>query len=243
MHLSVIVPAHNEEKNLALNIEKFNDYLRRQNYDYEIIVINDGSTDKTGEIAEKLAAKNKNLTLINNKNNQGKGAAVRRGILSAHGEYRLFIDADNATSIDHIDKIWKFFDNGCDIVIGSRNSRDAEGAYQALPQPMWKRFLGICGNRVIQSLAVKGIYDTQCGFKAFTKKAVEVIIPRTTVSRWSLDAEILAIAQIYGYKITAIPVRWINSPNSRVGVKGYFLSFCEVFKIKWNLITGKYNKQ
>ncbi len=241
MRLSVIVPAYNEEKNLAVNIGKFNGYLSRQGYDYEIIVVNDGSTDNTGEIAEKLIAENKNLKLIDNKENKGKGAAVRQGLLSARGEYRLFIDADNATSIDHIDKIWEFFNGGSDIVIGSRNSLDAEGARQALPQPAWKRFLGTRGNRIIQSLAVKGIYDTQCGFKAFTKGAVGEIIPKTTINRWGFDVEILAIARIAGHKIAAIPVYWINSPDSRVGVKGYFSSLLEIIKIKWNLITGKYN--
>ncbi len=243
MRLSVIVPAFNEEENLAANIGKFNDYLRRQNYDYEIIIVNDGSADGTKKIAEELAAENKNLKLINNKKNQGKGAAVRQGLLSARGEYRLFIDADNATSINHTDKIWAFFNNGYDIVIGSRNPRDAEGARQASPQPIWKRFLGICGNRVIQSLAVKGIYDTQCGFKAFTKKAAEKIMPETTINRWGFDVEILVIAEIIGYKIAVIPVRWINSPNSRVGIKGYFSSFLEIIKIKWNLITGKYGSR
>lgn len=241
MHLSVIVPAYNEEKNLAATIGKFNGYLSGQDYDYEIIIVNDGSADGTEKIAKALVAENKNLKLINNKKNRGKGAAVRQGLLSAQGEYRLFIDADNATSIDHIDKIWAFFNDGYDIVIGSRNSRDAEGARQDLPQSAWKRFLGTCGNRIIQSLAVKGIYDTQCGFKAFTKKAVEKIIPKTTINRWVFDVEILAIAQSAGYKIAAIPVRWINSPNSRVGVKGYFSSLLEVIKIKWNLITKKYN--
>ncbi|NIA18313.1 MAG: glycosyltransferase [Actinobacteria bacterium] len=242
MYLSVIVPAYNEEKNLAVNIGKFNNYLSRQSYNYEIIIVNDGSTDKTGKIAGKLIAENKNLKLINNKENQGKGAAVRQGLLFARGEYRLFIDADNATSIEHIDKIWPKFKNDYDIVIGSRSPKDAEGARQALAQPIWKRFLGVCGNRFIQTLTVKGIYDTQCGFKAFTKRAAEEIIPKITINRWGFDVEILVIARISGYKIAVIPVHWINSPNSRVGVKGYFLSLLDVVKIKWNLMIGKYNK-
>jgi len=240
MKLSVIVPAYNEEKNLFFNIIKYNDYLKRQNYDYEIIVVNDGSIDKTRAEAEKLQSKIKNLKIINFTKNKGKGTAVCRGLLEASGKIRLFIDADNATSIEHIEKIWDPFNGSHDIVIGSRNPRDAKGACQTKPQIFLKRILGISGNRLIQLLAVKGIYDTQCGFKAFSEKAVKKIIPKVTINRWGFDAEILAIANIYDYKIAKIPITWVNSKKSRVGIMGYFTSLLELIKIKYNLIKNKY---
>ena len=242
MRLSIIVPAYNEEKNLFKNINGFNKYLSQQKYDYEIIIVNDGSTDNTWQIASELANKNNKIKLINIKKNKGKGAAVRQGLLSASGEYRLFLDADNATSIDHIEKVWPYFKEDYDVVIGSRNPKDAKGADQVVSQPLWKRLLGICGNLLIRFMAVKGIWDTQCGFKAFTKKAVENIAPKTTTNRWGFDVEILALAQHMNYKIAIIPVSWINSEESRVGIKGYFSTLKEIIKIKLNLINKKYKK-
>jgi dolichyl-phosphate beta-glucosyltransferase len=240
MFLSIIVPAYNEAKCLAENIKKFNQYLNEQKYDYEIIIVNDGSTDNTGKIGKQLAAKNKNIKLINNKINKGKGAAVRQGLLQASGEYALFIDADNATSIDHLKQVWPYFKKGYDIVIGTRSARDAQGACQAVPQARWKRLLGVCGNYIIRLLAVKNIRDTQCGFKVFRKKAVKNIIPQMTIDGFAFDAEMLALAQYLDFKIAKIPVYWVNYPNSRVGIKGYLSSLKDICRIKWNFIRGKY---
>jgi dolichyl-phosphate beta-glucosyltransferase len=240
MKLSVIVPAYNEAKNLLVNITKFYHYLKDQNYDFEIIIVNDGSTDKTGDLAELLCSRLINLKLIEHKINMGKGAAIRTGLLAATGDYRLFIDADNATSIEHIEKLWPLFDQSYEIVIGTRNKSDATGAYQARPQKLWKRILGILGNIVIRILAVHNIKDTQCGFKAFTKKAVNEIIPKTKINRWAIDVEILLIADRLNYKIGKIPVVWLNCQNSRVKLKDYFLFIKDLLLIKFGLLTGKY---
>ena len=241
MHLSIIIPAYNEETNLNKNINKYDEYLNRQSYDYEIIIVNDGSIDNTEKIAKEIALKNKKIKLINNKTNKGKGFAVRTGLLLANGDYRLFIDADGATSINHLDKIWPYFKNNNDIIIGSRNAKDATGAHQAKPQALWKRLFGIFGNYFIQFLTIKGINDTQCGFKILTKKSALEIIPKMKINRWLFDVEMLTIARTHGSKIAIIPVEWINSSNSRVGIKGYFSSLKDIAKIKYNLITGKYN--
>jgi glycosyltransferase involved in cell wall biosynthesis len=240
MHLSVIIPAYNEEKNL-INLVKYDNYLKQQGYDYEIIIVNDGSTDKTKEIAKNFAFKNKKIKFIDNKINKGKGAAVRQGLLSAKGDYRLFIDMDGATSINHTDKIWPYFNKGYDIVIGSRDARDIEGAQQVVSQPSWKRFLGRCGNFLIQKLTINRIWDTQCGFKAFTKETVENIFTKTKINRWAIDVEILVLAQCLNYKIAVVPVHWIDAGQSRVGFKGYFSTLNELLKIKRNLIKGRYN--
>jgi len=240
MYLSIIVPIYNEEKNLLTNIGKYLKYLESQSYDFEIILVNDGSIDNTPDIAREISEKKSNIKFINNKINNGKGAAVCEGLLAACGDFRLFIDADGATSIDHLEKIWKPFQEGADIVIGSRNSRDVAGAIQIKKQVIWKRALGICGNRLIQFFSVKNIYDTQCGFKAFTKEAVEKIIPKITIKRWGFDIEILSIAQLYNYKIKIIPVTWRNSDKSRVGVSGYFSTIKDLIQIKINTLKHKY---
>lgn len=241
MQLSVIVPAYNEAKNLETNINKFNEYLAKQNYDYEIIIINDGSIDNTKTVAEKIAQKNLLIKIIDNEKNLGKGQSIKKGFELAQGKYKMFLDADNATSIDHLDLVWPEIDKGHDIVIGSRNHRDVPGAYQKIKQPLWKRSLGISGNLLIQALTIPGIWDTQCGFKIFSQEALEKILPKQTIKRWAFDVELLVLARKNNFKISKIPVVWENSNNSRVGIKGYFISLKETLKIAWNKLIGKYN--
>ncbi|MFC1678440.1 dolichyl-phosphate beta-glucosyltransferase [Patescibacteria group bacterium] len=240
MYLSIIVPAYNEEKNLDTTIKSFFSYLEKQDYDYEIIIINDGSVDKTKLVAQNLIKNSGAVRLINNEANQGKGAAVRRGVQAAEGDYQLFIDADNATSLDHLDKVWPYFEKGYDIVIGSRSHRDVSGARQKIKQPLWKRTLGNVGNYCIQLLGIWGIWDTQCGFKIFSRAAAEIIIPKMTINRWAFDVEMLVIARIHNLKIAVIPIVWNNSSMSRVGMKGYIVALKELLAIKRNLLTGKY---
>ncbi len=241
MHLSIIIPAYNEEKKLPQTLKDISGYLSQQDYDSEILVVSDGSTDETVEVARNLMSQIKNLKILDFEQNRGKGFAVRQGMLKAKGDYRLFTDADNSTSINHVEKMWSYFEKGYDVVIGSRDSKDAKGARQAVPQPTWKRFLGNLGNIGIQVVALWGIWDTQCGFKAFTKKAAEDIFKRCKINHWAFDVEVLALARKLGYKIGIIPVYWINSPDSRVKLKGYTRFFKELLQIKWNLIWHKYN--
>jgi len=240
MKLSVIIPAYNEEKRLPKTLREIDEYLSKQSYDSEIIVVNDGSKDRTAEVVREMMPEIKNLRLIDNKENQGKGYVVRQGMLEARGDYRLFTDADNSTSIDHVEKMWPLFEKNYDVVIGSRDSRDTKGACQAVPQPPWKRFLGDIGNIGIQVLVVWGIWDTQCGFKAFSKKAAEDVFKRCKIKRWAFDVEALALARKLGYKIGVVPIYWINSPGSKVKLKAYIQFFKELLQIKWNLIAKKY---
>jgi dolichyl-phosphate beta-glucosyltransferase len=241
MILSVVIPAFNEAKTLKDNVYNFGSYLSQQPYDYEIIIVNDGSTDDTKNQALALASSSQKIKLIENKKNLGKGAAIKRGMLSAQGDFCLFIDADGATSIDHLALAWPLMQTNNDIIIGTRNKKDANGACQKIPQALWKRILGTIGNYVIRSVAVKNIRDTQCGFKILSRKAINDIIPRTRINRWAVDVEILVLASKLNYKIAQVPVHWENRPYSRVGIKGYLLTFFEVGKIKLNLLTNKYN--
>ncbi|MBU0476527.1 glycosyltransferase family 2 protein [Patescibacteria group bacterium] len=238
MYLSVIIPAYNEEKRLPKTLKEIDKYLSRQSYDYEIIVVNDGSKDKTAKVIGELFSVVKNLRLIDNKENHGKGYAVRQGMLEATGDYRLFTDADNSTSIDQVEKMLAELERGRGVVIGSR---DIIGAIIAVPQVWWRRKLGDIFNLIVQVVSgLWGIWDTQCGFKGFSKVAVEEIFPKLTINRWAFDVEILVLAKKLGYKIKEVPVAWINSPESKVKLKGMIKMLFEVFQVKWNLICKKY---
>ena len=239
MYLSVVIPAYNEEKRLPRTLIEIDKYLRKWSKEYEIIVVNDGSKDGTSDVVRKLQSKIANLKLIDNKENQGKGYVVRQGLLSAQGEIRLFSDADNSTSIDHIEKMLPWFERGFDIVIGSR---DIKGAVLDPPQPFFRRFVGNIFNLMVQIIVgLWGIWDTQCGFKAFSEKAAKDILPRCKVDRWAFDPEILIIGKKLGYKIKEVPVRWANDPNSKVKLKSIFRMAWDLFRIRWNLIMRKYN--
>lgn len=238
MYLSIIVPAYNEEKRLPKTLEEIDIYLKKQSYDYEIIVVSDGSKDRTVEVVKNLMTEIKNLKILDFKENQGKGFGVRQGMLEAKGEYRLFTDSDNSTSIDQVEKIWPEFKKGYDIVIGSR---DVKGAVLDPPQPLYRRILGgVFGLLTRIICGTWGIKDTQCGFKGFTKKAVEDIFPRCTINRWAFDPEILIIGKLLGYKTKEIPIYWKNDPESKVKFKSMVKMGIDLLKIRWNLITKKY---
>ena len=243
IYLSVIIPAYREEKRISKTLLDIDQYLSEQKYSYEIIIVNDGSPDNTVGVVNRFSELIKNLRLIDNKENHGKGWVVKQGMLEAKGEIRLFMDADNATTIDHFDRMKPLFEQGYQVVIASRDKKDAPGAKQAVTQSFLKRQLGNFGNILIQLMAVPGIWDTQCGFKAFTAEATQDIFSRAKINRWGFDIESLALAKKFGYKIGIIPANWINDADSRVTLKGYFNTFRELFKIKWNLITGKYGKR
>jgi len=239
-YLSVIIPAYNEEKTIGETLLSVDKYLTRQNYEYEIIVEADGSKDKTVEVAKNFQKMVRNLVVYDNQPNHGKGWVVRKGMLDAKGDFRLFMDADNATTIDHMDKSWPLLKQGFEVAIGTRDTRDHKDAKQAVAQPFHKRLLGDMGNVLIQVVALWGIWDTQCGFKVFSAKAAAEIFSKSTVDRWGFDIEALALAKALGYKIAKFPVYWINNPNSRVKLSAYLKVFIELFQIKMNLVIDKY---
>jgi len=239
IHLSVIVPAYNEEKRLPKTLREIDKYLKKQDFESEIIVVSDGSTDRTCEVVENLKSEIANLRLICEKINRGKGYGVKIGMLEAKGKYRIFTDADNSTPIDQIEKMWPEFEKGFDIVIGSR---DVKGAIIDPPQPLYRRFLGeVFGFLTALILGLWGIKDTQCGFKCFTKEAVEKIFPKCKINRFAFDPEILILAKKMGFKIKEIPVYWRNDPESKVKLKSMIKMGIDLLKIRWNLISKKYD--
>lgn len=240
MHLSVVIPAYNEEKRLPRTLGNIDKYLRTRDYDYEILIVDDGSRDRTVEVAKSLASQIKNLKVTGYEVNQGKGYAVRFGMLEAEGDYRLFTDADNSTSIDHIEKMWPEFERGYDIVIGSR---DIKGAVLDPPQPWIRNIILGEGFKLFRKIVV-GLWrveDTQCGFKCFTKRAAEDVFKKAIISRFAFDPEILIIGGKLGFKIKEVPIYWKNDLESKVKFKSILKMALDLFKIRYYLIGGKYD--
>ena len=240
VYLSVVVPAYNEGLRLPRTLLKLHDYLARQSFRYEIIVVLDGPTDGTRETLASFSARVSNLQTMDRTENRGKGYTVKEGMLKASGRIRLFTDADNSTDIAHFDQMRPLFDQGYDVVIASRNPKDAPCAEQAVPQAGYKRAIGRLGNRIVQSVAVPGIWDTQCGFKAFSGEAAERIFSQLTVERWGFDIEALALARALKYKIGIIPAHWVNDDRSHVRMLDYLRVLADTFQIRRNFLTGKY---
>ncbi len=235
--LSVIIPAYNEANRLPLTLVDVNKRLLSVDYDYEIIVVDDGSQDATVEVAKRFYHLIKNFRVIENKANHGKGWVVKQGMLEAKGRWRLFMDADNATSVDQFGNMIPYLSD-YQIIIGSR---DIKGAKLVPPQPFYRRWLGNVGNLIIQVLLLPGIWDTQCGFKCFSEEAALKIFPLMKTNRWAFDAEALALGKKFGYKIKEIPVVWVNDFRSKVKASAYLQVLWEVKKIRWRLWLNKYN--
>lgn len=237
-YLSVIIPAYNEESRLISTLSKIDEYLREQSYSYELIVVSDGSRDGTARVALAWQPDGCPLQVIDRKENRGKGYSVREGTGLATGEYILFSDADLSTPIEEVEKFLPLLREGADIVIGSRSMRDSE---VVIHQPFYRVMMGRVFNGVVQLLAVKGIIDTQCGFKCFSRKAVEEIFPFCLIEGFAFDVEILFLARKLGLSIKEIPVRWFNAEGSSVDpVRDSLAMFKEICQIRLNEWTGKY---
>ena len=240
-YLSVIIPAYNEEKRISKTLESVYTYLTAQPFTWELLVVLDGVTDKTLDVVLAFAKNKEGIRWIDRPENRGKGYTIRQGMLAARGEIRLFTDADNSTDMSHFDQMKPFFDRGANVVICSRDAKDAAGARQDIPQPLFKRVLGNAGNLFVQMVAVPGIWDTQCGFKAFRAAAAEKIFSLSRIERFGFDMEALALARRFGYEIIVIGAHWVDEPNTHVTPWDYFRSLMEAVKVRWYLLTGGYN--
>lgn len=241
IYLSVIIPAYNEEKRIADTLTEISRYLSEQRQSFEIIVVSDGSKDKTANAIEKISSSIPSLIFLNNSENRGKGAVVKQGMLYAKGEYRIYLDADNAITIDHIEKFWPYIkEQGYDIVIGSieiEGSIKKEG-YAGFSK-VYRNVFGKLSKYLVRALAVWGIHDTQRAFKLFKGEVAEKIFSKQTIMRWGFDIEILVIAKKLGYKIKELPVRWDN-PEGRVTFSSYLNTLKELMIIKYKSLAGKY---
>lgn len=239
MTYSIVIPAYNEGERLAPTLEKVLAYVHQQGWDAEVIVVNDGSSDNTAEIVRQFAARDPILRLVENPGNRGKGYAVRNGMLSARGEIVVFSDADLSSPIEEMPKLLAPLAEGADITIGSRWLRSELQIHrQSLHRQLFGRiFNGL--NRMILGLRFK---DTQCGFKAFTRKAAQAILPLQRIERWGFDPEILFLAGKFGFRVDEVAVRWGHVGGTRINplLDGARM-FQEMVRIRWNDMTGKYD--
>jgi dolichyl-phosphate beta-glucosyltransferase len=212
-HLSVVVPAYNEEERIGVSLTRMLAYLDAQAYAYEILVVDDGSEDATRAVVARVVAGRKNVRVLHYKANRGKGYAVRYGMLRAAGQFVLFCDADLATPIAEVEKLFAALHEGEDIAIGSR---DTPGAKLERRQSLLREVGGKLFNQCVQLLAVPGIRDTQCGFKLFTHAAAQGILPRCHIDGFSFDVEVLYLGRQLGCRIAEIPVRWTHQEGSKV---------------------------
>ena len=243
--LSVVVPAYNEEKRIARTLEEIVQFLRRgarpagagqplSPETTEIIVSDDGSTDRTQEVARQTVrglGAGPALRVVVSPVNRGKGHAVRSGVLASRGAYVLFCDADGATPFREVTRLFEALDAGHDVAIGSRA---LPGSYIAVPQPRYRRALGLAMRMLVSRLLVSGFRDTQCGFKLFRADAARAIFQRQTLDGFSFDVEVLFLARQLGYSVCEVPVEWHDRPGSKVHpVRSPLKMLGELMLIRW----------
>jgi len=229
--LSVVIPAYNEEARLGSTLERVIEYLSGQPYESEVLVVDDGSADATADLArERLADTIEHRVLVND-TNRGKGYSVRRGMMEARGDVRLFSDADLSTPVEHTADLLAAVEAGADIAIASRA---IEGSDIELHQSFIREKAGKMFSLAQRALLASGIKDTQCGFKMFTAQAAEAVFPHQTLERWAFDAELMHIAQRLGLRVIEVPVRWVNSPDTKVTMVTDGLKMVlDVARIRW----------
>jgi dolichyl-phosphate beta-glucosyltransferase len=235
--LSIIIPAHNEENRLPRSLEQVFAFLEKQNYEAEVLVIENGSSDRTLEIAQGFAQRHKNLRVIHEPG-RGKGLAVRKGMLEAHGQYRFMCDADLSMPIEEVNKFVPPALSGFDVAIGSREVRGAV-RYE---EPFYRHFGGRLINFLIRVLILPKLQDTQCGFKCFRAEAAEDLFRRQRLDGWSFDIEVLYLAECNGNRIVEVPVHWYYRSESKVNaLRDAFRMISDIFLIRSNMRHGLYD--
>ena len=216
MELSLIIPAFNEAKRIGPTLLRVHQFLAARPASFEILVVDDGSTDETVALVTALAGELPGLRVLCCPANRGKGRAVRLGMLAATGQVRLFADADGSTPIDELDPLLQALTAGADIAIGSRYLAASRVTRpQPWPRRVWSRLV----NRAVQRVLLPGVVDTHCGFKAFTAAAAAHTFAACTVDGWSFDLEVLARARAHGLRIQEVPVRWENDERSKARLR------------------------
>ena len=234
--LSIVIPAYNEQNRLPGTLEQIFHFLEQQSYASEVIVVENGSTDKTLEVAQEFAKRHENLSVLQSE--KGKGAAVRHGMLAARGEYRFMCDADLSMPVEEINKFIPPRLQDLDIAIASR---EAKGAVR-FNEPSYRHWGGRGINFLIQTLILPGLNDTQCGFKCFRREVAEDLFKRQTLHGFSFDLELLYIARYRGYRIVEIPIHWYFFPESKVStLHDSYRMVRDIFRIHANARRGMYS--
>jgi dolichyl-phosphate beta-glucosyltransferase len=236
---SIIIPAYNESARIRATLDQVLKYSSERGWNAEIIVVNDGSRDNTVEIVQQYAAVSPGLRLVENPGNCGKGYSVRNGMLHGRGKLLLFTDADLSSPIEEAAKLFAAIAGGADVAIGSRWLRSD---LQTQRQPVHRQLFGRIFNLMLRITLGLTFKDTQCGFKAFTRRAAQAIFPLQTIERWGFDPELLYLAKEFGFRIAEVPVAWAHSEGTRISpLRDGIRMFAEMLKIRWNAVTGRYS--
>lgn len=236
--VSIVIPAYNEEEHIENTLLTVSDHLSKNFANFEMIIVDDGSSDNTFSLVSQASKRIPNLKVLKNPANRGKGYSVKRGVLAANLDYVLFTDADLSTPIEELDACIEHFDNGADIVIGSR----ALGGSRVIKRQNFLRMsMGKTFNLLIQLFLFRGIKDTQCGFKILKKGVAKQVFEAQCLEGFCFDVEILHIAKKKGCVIKEHPVKWVNREDSRVSlVNDSAKMFMDIFRIKLNNLRGCY---
>ncbi len=233
--ISVVIPAYNEERRLPPTLEKVVAFLERRGGPYEILVVDDGSADRTADCVRRLGQPS--VACVRNEVNRGKGYTVRRGMLLAQGRRRLMTDADLSTPITELERLLAKMEEGYPVVIGSRAM---PGARIEVHQSRLRENVGRAFNLCVRLLAVPGLHDTQCGFKLFSDTAAQRIFGVSRLDGFSFDVEALVVAHLAGLRIAEVPVTWRNDAATRVTAWRGALAFADLLRIRWNAVRGLY---
>ncbi len=240
MRYSIVIPAYNESARIAASLDKILRYSNQHNWDAEILVVDDGSSDNTAEIVHGYAREHPGLRLLPNPGNRGKGYSVRNGMLHAQGEILLFSDADLSSPIEEASKLFEAISRGADVAIGSRWMRSE---LQTEKQPLHRQLFGRLFNLALRITLGLKFKDTQCGFKAFTRRAAQTVFPLQTIERWGFDPELIYLAQKFGFRVEEVPVAWAHREGTRINpLRDGIRMLGEMLQIRWNALSGKYSR-
>jgi len=238
--LSIIVPSFNEELRLPASLEKISAYIREKRPNTEVIVVDDGSKDRTAEVAESWRDRIPGLRVLSNGINRGKGFSVRHGSLEAHGDVILFTDADLSSPIEEAEKLFAALQSH-DVAIGSRA---VDRSLIEVHESLFREFAGIIFNKIVRLILRLPFVDTQCGFKAFRRERCRIIFEQQTIERFGFDPELLYLARHHGLSTKEVPVRWAHSPATKVSMmRDSVQMFLDVVVIRWNALRGRYRKE
>jgi dolichyl-phosphate beta-glucosyltransferase len=238
---SIVIPAYNESARIPATLKSVLECARAHGWNAEVIVVDDGSRDSTAELVKSIAATAPELRLIQNPGNRGKGFSVRNGILHALGEVVMFTDADLSAPMEEAERLFNAIADGADIAIGSRW---LERNRQTHRQPLYRQFFGRCFNAVTKMVMGLRFADTQCGFKAFTRKAAQTVFQLQTIERWGFDPEILFIGLKRGFRIDEVPVSWAHDERTRMSyLKDGMRMLQDIAIVRWNALLGRYGRE
>lgn len=237
---TIVLPAYNESERIGSTLETISAHAKQRNWNAELIVVNDGSRDQTAAMVRAEADRCSSIQLIENPGNRGKGYSVRNGMLHARGDILLFSDADLSSPIAEADKLFAAIANGADVAIGSRW---LNVELQTRRQPIYRQLFGRIYNLALRLILGIHFKDTQCGFKAFNRRAVDALFPAQKIERWGFDPELLYLARRFHLKVEEVPVEWAHREGTRINpLRDGLHMFIELFRIRWNALSGKYTK-